>query len=146
MNSLSFYAARGRTVFLLFAALLMTGLAVAGAQSAMVLPSVTVRDQTATSSVVVQRVVSGGPGWIVIHADVNGSPGPVIGYAAVQEGVNTNVRVKIDAAKKTPVLYAMLHVDAGEIGKYEFPGADVPVKMNGMMVSPAFKAKSESMY
>ena len=146
MNPVSFFSGRGRIVFLLFAALFVTGLAVAGAQSAMVLPSVTVRDQTVNSSVVVQRVVSGGPGWIVIHADANGSPGPVIGYTAVKEGVNTNVKVRIDAAKTTPVLYAMLHVDAGEIGKYEFPGADVPVKTNGKMVSPAFKAGSESMY
>ena len=32
----------------------------------------------------------------------------------------------------------MLHIDAGVIGTYEFPGADVPVTMNGEIVMMPF--------
>lgn len=81
-----------------------------------------------------------GPGWVVIHADNNGSPGPVIGYAPLEEGVNSDVVVEIDAEAATPILHAMLHVDEGEVGTYEFPGADVPVKIDDDIVMAEFSA------
>jgi hypothetical protein len=64
----------------------------------------------------------------------------VIGYAEARDGLTRNLVVKVDAAKATPILYAMLHIDAGKVGTYEFPGADVPVMVDGKMVSPPFKA------
>ena len=36
--------------------------------------------------------------------------------------------VEIDADMATETLFAMLHVDAGAIGDYEFPGDDVPAR------------------
>jgi hypothetical protein len=36
----------------------------------------------------------------------------------------------------------MLHTDAGTVGTYEFPGADIPVAVNGAVVTPAFKVTS----
>jgi hypothetical protein len=101
---------------------------------------VSVNDQKAVMGAVsIAEVLSNGPGWLVIHADRNGAPGPVIGYAAVSEGLVKNLAVKIDETKATPVLYAMLHTDAGKVGVYEFPGPDVPVMVDEKMVSPAFK-------
>ncbi len=70
----------------------------------------------------VDRVVSEGPGWLVIHADANGKPGPVIGYATAADGLTRNLIVRLDA------------------GTYEFPGADVPAMVDGAMVRPGFKA------
>lgn len=103
-------------------------------------PSVTVSVQPIVDGkVTIADVVSHGPGWIVIHAQANGKPGAVIGDAAVLNGDNKNVPVTIDSSKATPILYAMLHVDAGTVGTYEFPGADVPVQVNGQVVTPAFK-------
>ncbi len=103
-------------------------------------PTVQVSDQSVDGGeLVVAEVVSDGPGWIVIHADASGSPGPVLGYSPVNEGLNQNVSVTIDDSEATPVLYAMLHMDAGAVGTYEFPGADAPVMLDGQMVSPAFK-------
>ncbi len=100
---------------------------------------VIVKDQVYDgTSVVIAKVVSQGPGWMTIHAQDKGAIGPVIGYEHVNPGENDNVVVKIDTQKATPVLYAMLHVDAGKIGVYEFPGADVPVMLNGVMIAPAF--------
>ena len=109
-------------------------------------PSVTVSDQAdKEDTVTIDKVESAGPGWIVIHIESNGGPGPVVGYAAVKDGVNTNVVVKIDSYSATPVLFAMLHTDVGKVGVYEFPGADIPVMSNGMMVSPSFKVSDLDM-
>jgi hypothetical protein len=104
-------------------------------------PRVVVRDQKiAMSAVTIAEVLSDGPGWLVIHADSSGAPGPVIGHAAVRDGLTRNLVVNLDASKATPVLFAMLHTDAGKVGVYEFPGADAPVIVDGKMVSPPFKA------
>jgi hypothetical protein len=131
---------RGFMLFAMALAAIALGSSSLAAQSSAATPSVVVQDQTiADSRVVVLKVVSATPGWIVIHADNSGKPGPVIGYAAVRSGENLDVVVAIDAKKATPLLYAMLHVDAGTVGAYEFPGADVPTMSMGMMVSPAFK-------
>ncbi len=102
--------------------------------------SVTVTGQDVIDNVVtVASVVSKGPGWMTIHADLDGAPGAVIGYTPVMNGENTNVKVTIDPAKATPTMYAMLHIDSGILGTYEFPGADVPAKDDaGMMISPSF--------
>ncbi len=132
---------RGLRRFAVLLALATAGGAALVAQA--LVPEVQVQDQAiADSRVTIQKVVSAGPGWIVIHADNGGKPGPVVGWAAVAKGENPNVVVAIDTKRATPVLYAMLHVDAGTVGTYEFPGADVPAKAGGMMVSPAFKVSS----
>jgi len=121
------------------AALFAACLALAPALWAAGTPSVAVAGQAVKDgTVTVAQVVSNGQGWIVIHADANGGPGPVTGYAAVKDGANADVVVKIDATRATPVLYAMLHTDAGTVGTYEFPGADKPVVVDGKMVSPPF--------
>lgn len=109
--------------------------------------SVTVAGEVAlvNNTVSIDKVVSVGPGWMTIHADKNGTPGDVIGHTAVVDGDNTNVVVTIDPKKATPKLYAMLHVDAGVVGTYEFPGADVPALANdGSMISPAFMTKKDT--
>jgi predicted lipoprotein with Yx(FWY)xxD motif len=108
-------------------------------------PSVTVNDQqTDGTSVVVADIVSIGSGWMVIHNQVNGNIGDPIGETQLKPGDNKSVVVKVDPGKVTPVLYAMLHTDAGTVGKYEFPGPDVPVMLNNQMVSPGFKADLQS--
>jgi len=116
----------------------LTTLFLVSTVGAQMMPSVTVSDQAVKDdSVTISKVISDGPGWIVIHLDNHG-PGAVVGYAALRAGENTNVVVKIDTYTATPKLYAMLHKDAGEVGVYEFPGADVPVKVGAMMVNPSF--------
>lgn len=110
--------------------------------AAQTLPVVRVANQEAAGgTVTVERVASNGPGWIVIHADADGKPGPVIGYAAVADGENSDVTVEIDSAAVTPVLYAMLHVDEGEVGVYEFPGADTPAQVNDVIVVSSFRSQ-----
>jgi plastocyanin len=103
------------------------------------IPSVTVADQELVDgTVTVAAVVSNGPGWIVIHADQDGAPGPVLGHAAVADGENTDVVVALAEQGRTATMYAMLHTDAGQVGTYEFPGDDGPVRVDGQVVTPAF--------
>jgi len=92
----------------------------------------------AEPSLVARSVLSEGPGWLVVHADGGGSPGPVLGQAALASGLNTDVAVTLDPAGITPVLWPMLHVDTGVEGTYEFgavEGADVPVRVNDDVVT-----------
>jgi hypothetical protein len=105
-----------------------------------VTPSVTVSDQAIEDdTVTIDEVVSAGPGWIVIHADDDGAPGGVIGFSPVISGTNSDVAVEIDVDMATETLHAMLHVDAGTVGTYEFPGDDVPAVANGEVVDVTFQ-------
>jgi plastocyanin len=110
-----------------------------------VLPSVSVADQVVMEQkVLVAEVVSDGPGWLVIHAQAEGKPGPVLGYVSVMDGINRDVTVEIDVAAATETLYAMLHVDAGTIGSYEYPGPDEPVQVGGQVIAQPFKVSGLS--
>ena len=111
------------------------------AASPSVMPSVTVADQELSGDqMIVAEVVSGGPGWLAIHAQAGDKPGPILGYSQVAEGTNTDVRVEISVASATETLYAMLHTDAGAVGSWEFPeGPDVPVLVDEKVVAPLFK-------
>lgn len=69
-------------------------------------------------------------GWITIHRDLDGEPGPVVGSLQVEEGTSSDVVVQLDEDVATGDYWPMLHVDDGEVGTYEFPaveGADLPV-------------------
>lgn len=108
-------------------------------------PTVEVSDQVVLNNHVnVARVYSEGPGFIVIHVQAEGQIGGGAGFKAVHAGWNTNVWVDIDPALATPTMYAMLHVDDGEVGTYEFgtvEGADGPVVVDGAPVTPEFKVE-----
>lgn len=109
-------------------------------------PSVTVSDQIIVGhNIVIENAAATGPAWVAIHADDNGSFGPVIGTAHVPQGQISNFNVFIqDISSMTPVLYAMLHEDTGEVGVYEFgtvDGADMPVMQDDAPVAPAFNVE-----
>jgi plastocyanin len=102
-------------------------------------PSVTVSDQAVSDgTVTIDEAVLADGGWMVVHQAVNGNPGPVVGFAPLEPGVNENVVVDIDVSQATPSLIAMLHVDDGNLGEYEFPDADPPVLVDGEMVIQSF--------
>lgn len=126
----------------LFSLFLVFGIFVAGApqlSAQETTPSVTVNDQEVKDgTVTVAEVVAAQDGWMVIHAQKDGGIGPVIGHAPVKAGTNTDVVVEIDTGAATDTLYAMLHIDAGETGTYEFPGPDGPVVVDGKPLAPAF--------
>jgi predicted lipoprotein with Yx(FWY)xxD motif len=120
---------------------IITGQAGGPATPAVLQPSITVSDQAVNDgTVTVSQVVSNGNWWLVIHRqNPDGSMGEYIGDTLIKNGVSKDVVVKIDLKRATPVLYAMLHEDHGIIGTLEFPGPDVPVLVNGQMITPQFK-------
>lgn len=114
-----------------------------------ILNAVSVDDQSLGDggTVTVASVVSSDSGWMVIHADSGGGPGAVIGHAPVSRGYNSNVVVNIDTSLATETLYAMLHVDSGAEGDYEFPGEDAPATdTDGNIVTPSFQLSTEIDY
>lgn len=132
-------ARRTLVVFAIGAAVLLPAAVMAQMMGA---PSITVGAQGIRNGrVVIRSVESSEPGWLVVHAESNGAPGEVIGYTRVREGTNSHVSVSIDSDRATRTLYAMLHIDAGETGAYEFPGPDTPVSYNGSTVTEPFLAR-----
>lgn len=102
-------------------------------------PSITVFDQEVSDgAVTIDEAVLADGGWMVIHLDVYGDPGPVVGFAPLEPGANEDVVVEIDVTRASPTLMAMLHEDTGTIGVYEFPDADPPVMIDGEMVIQPF--------
>jgi hypothetical protein len=103
--------------------------------------AVTVKDQELAfdGTVTIDSVTADGPGWLVVHTDDKGQPGAVIGHVQLTPGENHQVKVTIETGKLTPRLFAMLHVDVGKLGTFEFPGTDIPARgQDGSMVAPSF--------
>ncbi len=76
-------------------------------------------------------------GWIALHTDVSGKPGPVKYFVAVPAGASSKVVIPTPEGIPTGDYWPMLHVDDHMVGTYEFPkvaGADLPAMSNGMVV------------
>lgn len=107
-----------------------------------IIPQVTVADQPIINGqITVSSVMAVAPSWLVIQTETNGVPGPVVGYAKINKGENNNVNINIDAQKSTPKLFAMIHEDSGEKGKFDFPDNDMPLLYKNEMVSKLFTLK-----
>ena len=106
-------------------------------------PHIRVADQIVTDTLVAASVLSQGPGFLAVHQDANGQPGPVVGVTPVVDGLNTDVAVSIDPDAVTPVLWPMLHVNTGDLGAYEFgavEGADGPARVGDQIVMTSVHA------
>ena len=103
--------------------------------------SVDAADQAISNgTLIVAEVNASQDGWIAVHIDQGGKPGPVIGHAAAPKGKTTNLAVKLE--QDVPVggsVWPMLHIDAGKIGTYEFPGPDAPVVVDNNIVMKQVK-------
>jgi len=58
----------------------------------------------------------------------------IVGYAPLQNGVNRNIEVPVDASRAARVLCLAVHHDAGEIGAFEYPSTDAPAT-GGLLVN-----------
>lgn len=98
---------------------------------------ITVSDQTGdgTTVTVDEVTISGADGFVVVHLDEGGAPGAVLGHAPIDEGTTADLVVTLDEPLgDDATVWPMLHVDAGVLGTYEFPGADGPVTADGQVV------------
>lgn len=108
-----------------------------------IVPSVSADDQQLkNNTVTIKEVIAPADGWLLIQQNLEGDvPGPVLGYAAVKAGTNTDITVVLDYGSDeiTPELQAMIHEDTGEQGKLDFPEGDMPLMYKDEMVFKIFK-------
>jgi len=98
-------------------------------------PSITYEGVLADNTLTIDSALIDTQGWMVIHADNDGAPGAVLGFAPLVEGLNENIVVELDEAATS--VFPMLHYDTGAPGVYEFgtvEGADGPVTVDGNVV------------
>jgi hypothetical protein len=92
------------------------------------------------NKLVVSRVSMSKPGWLVIHGDVRGQPGPILGKVPLNVGEFTDVPVVLIVPPKSEKLWAMIHVDEGKLGLYDF-GVDGPLEQGGSVAMMPFRAQ-----
>ena len=111
-------------------------------EEAVVLNAVSIVDQILgeRNTFTIAAVTAAEPGWIAIHAQVDDSPGPILGLEPVSAGTHENLVVRIDIDDLTDVLYAMLYVDGGAPEIFEFPPSDdVPARdSEDVIIAPIF--------
>jgi len=98
--------------------------------------AITVQDQQVTEDqVTIQEVSFKDPGYVVIHLSEDGKPGKVLGNSDfVESGTYNNISVVVSELQEGEnFLFAMIHIDDGD-DIYEFPGDDVPVKVDDKIV------------
>jgi S-layer glycoprotein len=98
--------------------------------------TVTGEAQSSSGSTVVASAELPTAGFIAIHADLDGAPGPVIGSSELlPAGSSTDVVIQLDTPlEESTTVWPMVHVDANANGEYEFMPPDVVVD------GPAFTA------
>lgn len=101
-------------------------------------PNLVIFDQPVIDNlIVVERVISAGPGWVVIYADDGtGSPGIIIGSAALADGLNEQVSVGLLGAEVTDQLFIFLHEDTEPGDDFNFPAADFQIVYQGRIANP----------
>ena len=103
-----------------------------------VIPAITVADQTASpaNTVTIAEVVSPGLGWARLYDDASGNPGAALGETSLVSGSNPNVSIPLNRdVVHGETLHVLLHVDRGTLGV--FGAADVPAVDGAMAVVAA---------
>ena len=134
--------------FKLASALILSG-TVAFAAAHAPAPMVMAADQDVSNGVVsAETVIAGENGWMVVHrtgADMK--PGPVVGYAPLRKGENTDVAaILTEDVKPGEMLMLMVHAEQGgmKTGVFEYTlGAteDGPIRIDGNLVMAAITAQ-----
>lgn len=97
-------------------------------------PEILVFDQPIIDNTIsIERVISDGPGWIVIYNEMEGQPGFIIGTAALEDGLNEFVPVSLLPSAITTQLFARIHHDDEPGDAFNFPAADQPVMFNNRL-------------
>ncbi len=111
-------------------------------------PMVEAMDQDVSNGVVsASMIVAGENGWMVVHrTDEMMKPGPVVGYAPIRAGENTDVAALLqEEVAPGEMLMLMVHSEAGGMatGVFEYTlGAkeDGPIKPDGNLVMKTITA------
>lgn len=106
-----------------------------------------VASQKTAGQVIIKKVATSRDGWVSIHK--SREDGSIvlpqsIGEARVDSGDSEDIVVDLwEAPYVGDKLWALLHIDAGERGLYEFPSKDVAVRKNGETMARSFTIKGE---
>ncbi|GAA3945991.1 DUF7282 domain-containing protein [Allohahella marinimesophila] len=99
-------------------------------------------------TVTADSVTAAQNGWLVVHRTDKGmKPGPVVAYAPLKKGENSDVSaILTESVKSGEMLMLMLHAEEGgtKTGVFEYTlGAkeDGPVKVDGKLVMAVVAAK-----
>lgn len=128
------------------ALVLGTGAAFAAAHAA---PMVEAGDQDVSGGIVTaEKVVAGENGWLVVHrTDADMKPGPVVAYAPLRAGENSDVAAILqEDVASGEKLMLMVHAEEGgmKTGVFEYTlGAkeDGPIKPDGELVMTVITAE-----
>lgn len=74
------------------------------------------------ATIVVASVTLPAAGFIAVHGNADGSPGPVVGHSdLLPEGTSADVSITLDEPlTQTDLLFPMAHIDIDRDGVYEF--------------------------
>lgn len=106
-------------------------------------PRITADDQLVVqNAVTIASINSFIPGWIAIHRvleDGKIDTSRSIGRSPVVQGLNENVAVTLRAyVEDGETLTAVLHIDEGTKGTYEYPGADAIAQLGSINIRDNF--------
>lgn len=112
-------------------------------------PMVKAENQDVSNGVVsADTVIAGENGWLVVHrTDADMTPGPVVGYAPLRAGENTDVAAILqEDVASGEMLMLMIHAEEGgmKTGVFEYTlGAkeDGPIKPDGKLVMAVVTAE-----
>jgi len=112
-------------------------------------PMVEAMDQSVENGIVsADMIVAGENGWMVVHrTDETMKPGPVVGYAPLRAGENTDVAAILqEEVAAGDMLMLMVHSEAGGVstGIFEYTlGAveDGPIKIDDKLVMKTITAQ-----
>ncbi|KIN65731.1 hypothetical protein Z945_778 [Sulfitobacter noctilucae] len=113
------------------------------------MPMVEASNQDVSNGVVsAEKVMAGENGWLVVHrTDAEMKPGPVVGYAPLRAGENTDVAAILqEEVNSGEMLMLMVHAEQGgmKTGVFEYTlGAkeDGPIKPDGKLVMTVVTAE-----
>lgn len=108
----------------------------------LVVPALTVEDQDVDRNGQVEVASASVPeaGWVALHADQDGEPGPILGQTPLQPGDSENVVITFDWRQATAVLHAILYRDLGIAGSFEPETVDEPYLHQGEPIGATFAA------
>ena len=98
-------------------------------------PTIIVEDQAyELGGITIQSVNTNEDLWLVAYDDDGGKPGRIIGQVRLSPGSWSDVAFPLSEQFVTDKIYIAVHKDAGESGTFEFPGADVALTVDGVVV------------
>lgn len=101
-----------------------------------------IQQPVVNGEIIVERVVTNEPGWLVIYTDDEDTLGLVIGFVPLQPGITHNLTVPIVEGAATDVLYIIIHEDTNNLDEFDFPDGDQPLRYEGQLQTFSFRTQA----